>query len=100
MVYPGIGLGVIASKAKEVTDNMLNAACQALAEKAPTLKDPLGALLPAVHDAPNIAKDIAMAVANQAVADGVATICKESDIIERMKTLHWEPHYIPFKLAD
>ena len=38
--FPGIGLGVVAAKAKYVTDEMLWAATQALAQCSPTLTDP------------------------------------------------------------
>jgi malate dehydrogenase (oxaloacetate-decarboxylating) len=46
LVYPGLGLGAIASKAKTVTDKMIVAASRALGELSPALKNPKDSLLP------------------------------------------------------
>lgn len=97
LVFPGIGLGVIATKSKKVTDNMLWAACMALNSCAPIHQDPLGPLLPTIENAKLSAKKIAIAVAKQAVEDGVATIDPEADLVACVNKQLWEPNYLPFK---
>ena len=67
-VFPGIGVGVIASGAREVTDAMVTAACLAVAAAGAEH----GALVPPIEDSPEVARRVALAVAEQAIADGVA----------------------------
>ncbi|KLU52793.1 malate dehydrogenase, partial [Paenibacillus sp. VT-400] len=71
-IFPGIGLGVIASGAKRVTNNMLMASSNALAECSPKLKDPKADLLPELDQIQQISKVIALRVAQAAIQDGVA----------------------------
>jgi len=94
--FPGIGLGVIAVKAKYLSDNMLWAACKVLSEYAPVLKDPAAPILPPLTDARPIAREIAIAVAQQAQQEGVAQIM-EQDIPRLIDHLIWSPHYLPLK---
>ncbi|MDG6895105.1 NAD-dependent malic enzyme [Volucribacter amazonae] len=91
LLYPGLGLGVIVSGAKQVTDNMLQAAAEAVASQvnASTLG---AAILPPVANLRASSATVAVAVAKQAVADGVAT--KQSD--DWIQTVHeqmWQPVY-------
>ncbi len=99
LVFPGIGLGVIAAKAKRFTDEMLWAACNALSQCAPILKDPLAPLLPTNEEAKHTAQMIAIAVAEQARRDGVAQIANDADIAELVTQTYWQPHYLPYKLV-
>lgn len=46
LVYPGLGMGAIVSKADRVTDKMIVAACKALGDMSPARKDPKKPLLP------------------------------------------------------
>lgn len=95
--FPGIGLGVLACKAKYVTDNMLWAACQTLAACSPAKNDPFEPLLPHIEDARKISKKIALAVAEQAFKDGVATTDPNIDLKQQIKTMMWKPKYLPYK---
>ena len=49
-IFPAVGLGVVASGARRVTDGMMLAAARALGEHSPARKDPSGSLLPALRD--------------------------------------------------
>lgn len=96
-VYPGLGLGVIASKAKRVTDAMLNAACLALSECSPIRKDKTAPLLPSFSDVHQVSLHVAKAVVKQAIKEGVAGISADSDIDTLLKINSWQPEYYPIK---
>jgi malate dehydrogenase (oxaloacetate-decarboxylating) len=71
LVYPGLGLGVIASRAARVTPHMLQATAAALAEQVDASR--LGApLLPGIHGLRASSALVAEAVVRAAVADQVA----------------------------
>ncbi|KAJ9633376.1 NAD-dependent malic enzyme, mitochondrial [Knufia peltigerae] len=72
VVFPGIGLGTVLSRAKLITPEMLVAAVKALAAQAPALKDPDAGLLPDVTNVREISVKIAAAVIKQAVQDDLA----------------------------
>lgn len=72
MLYPGLGLGVIVSGAKHVTDGMLLAAAEAVASQV-NPQDEGASLLPSVNNLRASSATVAVAVAKQAVKDGVAT---------------------------
>ncbi|MGL5726248.1 MAG: NAD-dependent malic enzyme, partial [Plesiomonas sp.] len=71
-IFPGIGLGVIASGARRVTDNMLMAASRALADRSPLANHGEGSLLPCLSEIQELSKYIALKVAKAAQFDGVA----------------------------
>jgi malate dehydrogenase (oxaloacetate-decarboxylating) len=70
--FPGIGLGAIAVKAKHLTDDMLWAATNALSQHSPIMQDKNAALLPKISHAKSISYQVALAVARQAQAEGIA----------------------------
>lgn len=97
LVFPGLGLGVVASQARELTDNMLWAAQGALSEAAPVHNSGNSPLLPSLGNARSVAKNIALAVASQAIRDGVAG-CNIDDNLETLISgMMWEPEYSPLK---
>ncbi|MGE9806593.1 malic enzyme-like NAD(P)-binding protein, partial [Escherichia coli] len=65
-IFPGIGLGVIASGAKRVTDAMLMVASRALADCSPMAKEGDGPLLPLLADIQQVSRYIAKQVAKEA----------------------------------
>lgn len=90
LIYPGLGLGTILANATKMTDKMVVAGSNRLAELAPALKDPKKALLPEfggalllrvslskgatklIVDAASVNFEIALAVLEQAIEEGVA----------------------------
>ena len=91
-VFPGLGLGTILSKATKVTDRMLMSAARAVSSHKrdrPT-KD---GVLPPLADVPELSLLIARAVADAAVADGVADPFTEDVWTERLATHRWTPEY-------
>ena len=94
LVFPGIGLGVIASRASRVTDGMLVAAAHAVANLTdPT--QPGAALLPQVSTLRDTSVAVAVAVARAAAMDGVARLPVEGDLPARVRELMWQPAYRP-----
>jgi len=94
LVFPGIGLGVVVSRAARVTDGMLAAAAHAVAD-AVTHRGtdaPGGALLPPVSDVRAVTTLVAVAVARAAEADGVAQ-ARVGDWPAAVAAARWEPVY-------
>jgi malate dehydrogenase (oxaloacetate-decarboxylating) len=77
-VFPGIGLGAVLSRAKRVSNSMIAAAVEALAEQSPILRDRTHGLLPAVSDIREVSARVATAVVLQALKDGDARIEQET----------------------
>ena len=96
LVFPGLGLGVIAARARRVTDGMLLAAARAVAGLA-DIAAPGAPLLPRVADLRETSVAVAAAVARAAVADGVAAATLEADITAQVRALMWEPRYRPVR---
>lgn len=98
LVFPGIGLGVIAVAAKQVTDNMLWAACEALSQFSPISDEVSKPLLPPLSQALEVSVKVAKAVAEQAIADGVAD--HPGDLEEAIRQKVWHPQYVPYKRVE
>jgi len=92
-IFPAMGLAVTAAQATRVTDEMMRVAAATLGEASPALNDPNQPLLPAWSDAPDVAILIAQAVAEQAVAEGVAPKRSSQELAERITQVHWHPIY-------
>ncbi|HTT15322.1 MAG TPA: NAD-dependent malic enzyme [Thermoplasmata archaeon] len=92
-IFPALGLGVLASRARRVTDRMLLAAAQALAECAPIQRDPSGPLLPPVAELRAVALRVAVAVGRMAQAEGVAPKTTEGELARRVRAERWTPVY-------
>lgn len=92
-IFPAIGLGVVASGARRVTDAMILASARALAEKSPALGDPSASLLPALSDLREVARHVAIAVGLQAQRDGTAPKTSEDELRNRVAAAQWTPSY-------
>jgi malate dehydrogenase (oxaloacetate-decarboxylating) len=96
LIFPGLGLGVIAARATRVTDNMLAAAARAVSDLVDT--SARGApLLPQVEELRETSVAVALAVIQAASADGVATAQLEDDLRAQVRALMWEPVYRPVR---
>jgi malate dehydrogenase (oxaloacetate-decarboxylating) len=91
LVYPGLGLGTIVSRASKVTDGMLRAAAEAVAGQV-DVSEPGAALLPAVENLRASSATSAIAVAKAAAADGVAT-AKPGNLVQAVEDAMWQPVY-------
>ena len=92
-IFPAMGLGVVAARARRVTDSMILAAARALGEKSPALRDPSASLLPALQQLRNVAAHIATAAGRQAQRDGVAPKTSDAELDARVAETQWTPAY-------
>lgn len=90
-VFPGLGLGVMLCDARRVTDGMLHAAAHALAGLAPP-----DSLLPPLSQIRSVSRTIALAVARQAIEEGVAAPDPSESLEARLADLVWEPNYVRY----
>lgn len=100
LVFPGIGLGILAVKAKRCSDEMLWAACKALSRCAPTHRDKKAALLPNLSNAREVARDIAIAVAEQAVNEQLNALEVQGSVEAMIDAIAWQPNYPTLKRVD
>jgi malate dehydrogenase (oxaloacetate-decarboxylating) len=92
-IFPAVGLGVVASGARRVTDGMMLAAARALGEHSPARTDPSGSLLPALRDVRGVARAIATAVGLEAQRAGVAPPTSAEELRDRVSAAQWTPEY-------
>ncbi|MBZ5520684.1 MAG: NAD-dependent malic enzyme [Acidobacteriia bacterium] len=92
-IFPALGLGLVASGARRVTDSMIIAAAQSLAEHSPARKDISAGLLPALADLRRVAIEIAIAVGMEAQRAGVAPKTTPDELRERVLAHQWNPVY-------
>jgi malate dehydrogenase (oxaloacetate-decarboxylating) len=94
-IFPAMGLGVVAARARRVTDTMILAAARALGEKSPALTDPSASILPALPQIREVAAHIATSVGLQAQRDGVAPKTTDAELRKRVAETQWTPAYPP-----
>lgn len=95
-IFPGLALGIVASRAKRVTDSMVKAAAEELVRHLPTLKDKQASLLPALSEARRLGQLIGLAVGKQAIQDGQAQVGDEDGLKRELQANTWEPAYQPY----
>jgi malate dehydrogenase (oxaloacetate-decarboxylating) len=95
-VFPGVGLGVLAVKARRVSDDIFAAAAKALASVSPAIRDPGANLLPPVHHLRSVAAVVAAAVARQARAEGLCAAFDDATLDGLIAQKMWEPVYRPY----
>ena len=91
LVFPGLGLGTIVTRARTVSDGMLAAAAGAVA----ALTDPSAAeaaILPAVENLRSLSAAVASAVARAAIEEGLAQV-RPADLDEEIRRAMWQPVY-------
>ena len=92
-IFPAMGLGVVASGARRVTEGMMLAAARALGANSPALKDSSASLLPPLTEIRRVAAEIAVAVGVAAQKDGVAPKRSEGELGQGVQKTQWKPAY-------
>tara|TARA_R110002126_G_scaffold160458_8_gene308101 strand:+ start:2439 stop:4133 length:1695 start_codon:yes stop_codon:yes gene_type:complete len=96
-IFPGIGLGVIAVKARLISDEMLRAASKTLAATSPLANTGKGGLLPPFTALAELSKKIAFAVAKVAQQQGLALEIDDNLLQQRIENNFWKPQYRHYK---
>jgi len=90
-IFPGVGLGVLATGARRVTDTMFLAAAKALAEMSSEER-----LLPVLSRMREVSYVIAVAVAVQARTEGLTADYSDAEIEHLIRAKIWQPEYRPY----
>jgi malate dehydrogenase (oxaloacetate-decarboxylating)(NADP+) len=97
-IFPGVGLGVVVSQARHVTDEMFAAAARTLAMEVEESDLAIGRIYPSLTRIREVSLAIAAAVAGVAYRDGLATAPEPEDIPARIREEMFEPVYRRFPL--
>jgi malate dehydrogenase (oxaloacetate-decarboxylating)(NADP+) len=92
-IFPGVGLGVIASRARHITDDMFMAAAHTLAHMVTESDLEQGSLYPALPRIREVSAQIATAVADTAYSNGLADKPKPQDVLADVQSQMYDPHY-------
>ncbi|HEY5214571.1 MAG TPA: NAD-dependent malic enzyme [Acidobacteriaceae bacterium] len=95
-IFPGMALGIVSSRARQVSEGMMMAAAMALAELSPTRRDANGALLPPLETLRAVSLSVAMATGRQAESEGLTQVKGEA-FVEAVRANVWEPVYLPYR---
>jgi malate dehydrogenase (oxaloacetate-decarboxylating) len=96
-IFPGIGLGVLACSARIISDEMLMAASNALADASPQATDPNAALLPPMTDIATLSRKIAFAVAKVAMQQALALPITDDVLLANIANNFWQAEYRDYK---
>jgi len=91
MLYPGLGLGAIVARASRISDGMFAAAASAISSLV-TVRQPGASLLPHIDDLRSASATVAVAVAEAAMAEGLARV-RLDDIVQQVQDAMWQPEY-------
>ncbi|MEH6583279.1 MAG: NAD-dependent malic enzyme [Halioglobus sp.] len=92
-IFPGVGLGVLASRSSRVTDEMFLAAARRLAAEVSEEDLAAGRLYPSLEKIRKVSVDIASEVAGIAWQSGLATIEEPEDILASITASMFQPVY-------
>lgn len=96
-IFPGIGLGVLACKARHISDDMLRVASETLAAASPLANTGEGGILPPLTQLSELSKEIAFAVAKLAMAQGHALEMDDERLMRKINSNFWKPEYRLYK---
>ncbi len=92
-IFPGLGLGVLAVKARRINDEMLMAASETLAQASPLANSGEGGLLPSLVHLRALSKKIAFVVGKVAQQYDLAMEISDEVLTERIEANFWQPEY-------
>ncbi|HAG8627011.1 NAD-dependent malic enzyme [Escherichia coli] len=96
-IFPGIGLGVIASGASRITDEMLMSASETLAQYSPLVLNGEGLVLPELKDIQKVSRAIAFAVGKMAQQQGVAVKTSAEALQQAIDDNFWQAEYRDYR---
>ncbi len=96
-IFPGMGLGVVTIKPREITDRMFLAGAYALADQVGSDLLAVGQIYPNMDDVRAVSRAVAIAVAQEAIDEGVAD--PVDSLEEAIDDVMWTPEYLPYRPA-
>jgi malate dehydrogenase (oxaloacetate-decarboxylating) len=99
-IFPGLALGIVASRARHVTDSMVKAAATELVRHLPTRQNKEGGLLPTLSQARPLGRLIGVSVGRQAMLDGESQVSNDDELMQGIASNIWEPVYEPYEHAS
>lgn len=96
-VFPGIGLGVVSANINRITDEMLMAASDMLAQASPLANTGEGELLPPLVEIADLSKKIAFAVAKVAYEQELALPMSDEQLLAKIERNFWTPEYRQYR---
>jgi malate dehydrogenase (oxaloacetate-decarboxylating) len=96
LIYPGIALGMLISKATHLTESMLFAASRAVSDSFVSEANENG-LLPDFNNIKDLSGRVAKAITQQAIADKTAAQISAEEFERRLEKLVWKPEYLHFQ---
>ena len=94
-VFPGLGLGLILSQAREVPVELFVKAVETVASCVKDQQD--GRLFPQIKDLADVSKKVALAVAEEVMRLGLTSMSASIEFEERLKKIVWEPAYLEIR---
>ena len=103
-IFPGVGLGVLASGARQVLPEFFTAAARAVSEQVSAADLQAGVLFPEIDTLREVSKHVAIAVGETAIRKGVSGLCVYSTfqhnndvdrLAELIDKMRWQPIYLP-----
>jgi malate dehydrogenase (oxaloacetate-decarboxylating) len=91
MLYPGLALGAIVSRAFRISSGMFAAAAAAVSSLV-AVSQQGASLLPHIDNLRSVSATVAVAVAEAAAAEGLAGV-KFDDIVQQVQDAMWQPEY-------
>lgn len=95
ILFPGLGLGTIVTRARVISDGMFMAAARSIVEMVDA-SQPGAPILPPIANLRNVSVNVAVAVATQVVREGLARV-NPPDVERATRNAMWEPRYRPIK---
>ena len=101
-IFPGLGFGAVISRAREITDGMIMAAAQTLADQT---EQHGGRVYPPISCIRDVSLRVAVRVARQAIFEGVAAEKRirnlsDDELCQFVEKRFWQPHYLPLRKAE
>ena len=92
-IFPGVGLGVLASEASRVTDEMFTAAAKSLDEQVTVEDLKIGRIFPSLSRIREVSSNIALAVAKIVFERGLTTMPEPADLLSHIKSTMYDPAF-------
>jgi malic enzyme len=99
LIFPGVGLGATAVRARWLPDEAFAAAANALAEYAAARSWPGDPIYPPLTELREVSRRVANAVGLELVRVGAAPALPPAEIERRVREGMWTPEYLPYVAA-